>query len=40
VGKSHPDLYLRLVVDTGPGKLTAYLNGHLLKHWLYQLLND
>ena len=29
VGKRHRGLYLRLVVDTGRGHLTAYLNGRL-----------
>jgi putative transposase len=40
VGKRHRGLYLRLVVDTGRGCLTAYLNGRVLKRWPYQLLND
>ena len=40
VGKRHRGLHLRLVVDTGRGQLTAYLNGRVLKHWPYQLLND
>lgn len=40
VGKKHRGLYLRLVVDTGRGRLTAYLNGRVLKRWSYQLLND
>ena len=40
VGKRHRGLYLRLVVDTGRGWLTAYLNGHVLKRWPYKLLND
>jgi putative transposase len=40
VGKKHRGLYLRLVVDTGRGKLTAYLNGRVLKRWPYKLLND
>jgi putative transposase len=40
VGKRHRGLYLRLVVDTGRGWLTAYLNGRVLKRWSYQLLND
>src|SRR5262249_45240062 len=31
VGKRHRGLYLRLVLDTGRGKLTAYLNGRVLK---------
>src|SRR5213596_3280764 len=33
VGKRHRGLYLRLVVDTGRGWLTAYLNGRVLKRW-------
>jgi putative transposase len=40
VGKKHKGLYLRLVIDTGRGKLTAYLNGRVVKRWPYQLLND
>jgi len=40
VGKKHRGLYLRLVVDTGRGWLTAYLNGRVLKRWPYKLLND
>ena len=40
VGKRHRGLYLRMVVDTGRGYLTAYLNGRVLKRWPYQLLND
>jgi hypothetical protein len=40
VGKKHRGLYLRLVVDTGRGYLTAYLNGRILKRWCYKLLND
>jgi hypothetical protein len=40
VGKRHKGLYLRLVIDTGRGKLTAYLNGRVLKRWPYPLLND
>jgi hypothetical protein len=40
VGKRHRGLYLRLVVDTGRGWLTAYLNGRVLKRWPYNLLND
>ena len=40
VGKKHKGLYLRLVVDTGRGTLTAYLNGRVLKRWPYKLLND
>jgi transposase InsO family protein len=39
VGKRHRGLYLRLVVDTGRGMLTAYLNGRVLKRWPYKLLN-
>ncbi len=40
VGKKHRGLYLRLVVNTGRGSLTAYLNGRVLKRWPYKLLND
>jgi putative transposase len=40
VGKRHRGLYLRLVIDTGRGWLTAYLNGRVLKRWAYKLLND
>ena len=40
VGKKHRGLYLRLVVDTGRGWLTAYLNGRVLKRWPYKPLND
>ena len=40
VGKRHRGLYLRLVVDTGRGRLTAYLNGRVLKRWPYKLRND
>lgn len=40
IGKRHRGLYLRLVVDTGRGWLTAYLNGRVLKRWPYKLLND
>ncbi len=40
VGKRHRGLYVRLVIDTGRGKLTAYLNGRVLKRWPYKLLND
>src|SRR3954465_2419147 len=40
VGKRHKGLYLRLVIDTRRGKLTAYLNGRVLKRWPYKLLND
>jgi transposase InsO family protein len=40
VGKKHRGLYLRLVVDTGRGYLTAYLNGRILKRWSYKLWND
>jgi len=40
VGKKHRGLYLRLVIDTERGHLTAYLNGRILKRWPYKLLND
>jgi putative transposase len=39
-GKRHRGLYLRLVIDTGRGWRTAYLNGRVLKRWPYKLLND
>jgi transposase InsO family protein len=39
VGKRHTGLYLRLVVNTGRGTLTAYLNGRVLARWPYKLLN-
>jgi putative transposase len=40
VGKRHRGLYLRLVLATGRGHLTAYLNGRVQKRWPYKLLND
>jgi len=40
VGKRHRGLYLRLVVDTKRGQLTAYLNGRVRKRWPYKLLNE
>ena len=40
VGKRHRGLYLRLVIDTGCGWLTAYLKGRVLKRWPYKLLNE
>jgi len=40
IGKRHRGFYVRLVVDTGRGWLTAYLNGRVLKRWPYKLLND
>ena len=40
VGKRHRGLYLRPVMDTGRGLLTAYLNGRVLKRWPYKMLND
>jgi putative transposase len=40
VGKRRRGLYLRLVMDTGRGWLTAYLNGRVLKRWPYKLRND
>ena len=39
VGKKHKGLCLRLVIDTGRGRLTAYLNGRVVKRWPYKLLN-
>jgi transposase InsO family protein len=40
VGKKHEGLCLRLVLDTGRGQLTAYLNGRVVRRWPYRLLND
>jgi len=40
VGKRHRGLYLRLVIDTGRGTLTAYLNGRVLNRWPYKLRNE
>jgi hypothetical protein len=40
VGKRHPGLYLRLVVDTGRGPLTACSNGRVLRRWPYRLRNE
>ena len=40
VGKKHKGLYLQMVVDTGRGRLTAYLNRRVLKRWPYKFLND
>jgi transposase InsO family protein len=40
VGKRHRGLYLKLVLGTGRGWLTAYLDGRVLKRWPYRLLNE
>jgi hypothetical protein len=40
VEKRQKGLYLRLMIDTGRGRRTAYLNGRVLKRWPYKLLND
>jgi hypothetical protein len=40
VGKRHRGPYLRPVVDTGRGTLTAYVNGRVLERRPYKLLND
>src|SRR5262249_34785768 len=40
VGKRHRGLYLQMVVDTGRGRLTAYLNGRVRKRWPYKPLKD
>src|SRR3954447_11589553 len=40
VGKRHEGLDLRLVIDTGRGRLTAYLNGRVLNRWPDKLLNE
>jgi hypothetical protein len=39
VGKRYRGLYLKLVLDTGRGWLTAYPIGRVLKRWPYRLLN-
>lgn len=39
VGKRHRGLYVKLVLDTQRGWLTAYLNGRQLRRWPYPLLN-
>jgi transposase InsO family protein len=39
VGRRHHGLYVRLVLDTRRGHLTAYLDGRVVKRWPYQLLN-
>ena len=39
VGKRHRGLYVRLVLDTQRGRLSAYLEGRLLKRWSYKLTN-
>jgi len=39
VGKRHKGLYVKVILDTGRGRLTAYLNGRVLKRWPYKLLN-
>jgi hypothetical protein len=39
LGKRHRGLYLRLVIDTGRGTLTAYLNGRVLRRWPSKLRN-
>src|SRR5512135_109442 len=39
VGKRHRGLYVRLVLDTQRGRLSAYLEGRFLKRWSYKLTN-
>jgi putative transposase len=39
VGQRHHGLYVKLVLDTQRGHLTAYLDGCRLKRWPYRLLN-
>jgi hypothetical protein len=39
-GEAASGLYLRLVVNTGRGQMTAYFNGRVLQRWPYKLLND
>jgi hypothetical protein len=40
VGKRRRSLYLRLVIDTGRGTMTAYLNGRVWKRWPFKLLSE
>jgi hypothetical protein len=40
VGKKHRGLYLQMVVGMGRGRLTAHLNGRILKRWPHKLLNN
>jgi hypothetical protein len=40
VGKSHRELCLRLVIDTGRGTLTTYLDGRVLRRWPCKLRNE
>jgi len=40
MGTRHRGPYLRLLVDTGRGTLTTYLNIHVLERWSHQLLNE
>ena len=40
VGKRHRGLYLRLVIDTVRGTLTANLTGRVLRRWPYELRNE
>jgi hypothetical protein len=39
VGKRPKGLYVKVILDSGRGRLTAYLNGRVRKRWPYQLLN-
>src|SRR5262249_33846689 len=39
IGKRHNGLYVKLVLDTLHGHLTAYLDGRQIKRWPYRLLN-
>jgi hypothetical protein len=40
VGQRHRGLYVKPVLDTQGGRLTAYLNGRVLQRWPSKLLND
>jgi hypothetical protein len=40
VGKRYRGLYLWVVLDTGRGWLTAYLNGRVRQRWPYKLWNE
>jgi hypothetical protein len=39
VGQRHHGRYVRLVLDTQRGQLTACLDGRVIRRWPYQLLN-
>ncbi len=39
IGKRHRGLYVKMVLDTRRGHLSAYLDGRKIKRWPYKLLN-